>query len=844
MTDPSQTARDTAELAARQEAVADFQRRWYRFARQWRRASEESQEAGEAQVLRALEEGLAPVIDRDPSPPPIDVQLNAACAVITASGFLDAEDYLAEHHLTLGVDPVRHFVEQGWLDLRAPSLRFDLWSYWSTHLDPTDDQVNPLVHYLLVGRQAGLAPLPTRAPLRPAVRPAGTPSRVCLFAAYDRDGLIDDYVIDYLTELSRHADVYYLADGMLESGELAKLAEITRGAWSVPHAAYDFGSFSMLARDLVGWDVLDGYDEVILANDSCYLLRPLDDVFARMDDRACDWWSLQATSMEHQESYDGDDEPIPLAEAKERFVGPRKWTDVRYLHLSSYFLVFRRPVISDPGFRFRLDTVSSQTDKMLVVHKYEVGISRYLMDEGFDFDTFLPDLYAFHPLYSRQVFELIELGFPLIKRNYLGENPMHVLDLDAWPQRLLEVAPDAPIAMIEANIARVSPADRLHEAYGVHLDDEGRRIIPPRAVWGGALRKIDRETPTFGHWWAFCASQSTGRLDPGLRAVFEQVRHDPSIRKVVLTGSRNLDDDLAGEHVDVLPMNTVDGQRLLVRCGRVLVDQEPNLAVQLPLAAVRHDFLHPGIGLPFVARPVRPDGEWRKLKAMAVVSQADALARAASDGDLQLRKMWATGLPRHDLMVNGQLPADLAAAEATLRERVGDRRFVVWWADGGAQHTPDEIDRIEAWASAHDVVIGVREPRVERADAWTRTFRSEVIGLGARTLAWSTLIHRVADVVVTDTAPEAFDALVVGTRLIRYAAPAGADDDALGAVFEGDGWPPVAHAADTDALLEHLQVAADQGFAKHSVADRPGVVPLDGNASWRFTQRLRGLNLS
>ena len=63
---------------------------------------------------------------------------------------------------------------------------------------------------------------------------------------------------------------------------------------------------------------------------------------------------------------------------------------MRYLHLSSYFLVFRRPVLDDPGFRWRLDHVAGQVDKMLVIHKYEVGISRYLTDSGFDFDTFIP----------------------------------------------------------------------------------------------------------------------------------------------------------------------------------------------------------------------------------------------------------------------------------------------------------------------------------------------------------------------------------------------------------------------------------------------------------------------
>ncbi|MEO5661953.1 MAG: rhamnan synthesis F family protein [Nocardioides sp.] len=854
MTDSTQTARDADELAARQETVRDFQRRWNRFARQWRKASQESQAAGEEMVRTALAQGLAPVTDRDPAPPPLDVQLNAACAVVAASGYFDAEEYAEEHRLRLGVEPVRHFVEQGWLDLRAPSLRFDLWSYWATHLDPTATQVNPLLHYLLVGRHAGLAPIPDQSPLRSPTRLEGTPKRVCLFAAYDRDGLIDDYVVDYLTELARHADVYYLADGVLEPGEREKIAGITKGAWSVPHAAYDFGSFSMLARDLVGWDVFDGYDEVILANDSCYLLRPLDEVFERMDARACDWWSLQLTSMEHGEAYDGDDDPIPLAEAKDRFLGPRKWNDVNYLHLSSYFLVYRRPVISDPGFRFRLDTVSGQRDKMLVVHKYEVGISRYLMDAGFDFDTFIPDLYAFHPLYSHQVFELIERGFPLIKRNFLGENSMHVLDVDAWPERLRAVAPDAPVEQIAANIARVSPGDRLHEAYGVHLDDAGRRIVPPRAVWGNALRKLDVESPGFGHWWAFLTNHATGRLDPGLRAVFEQVRHDPSIRKIVLTGPRPLDDDLAGEHVTVLPANTVDGQRLLVRSGRILVDAEPNLAVKLPLAPARHDFIHAGLGLPLLPHAVsaHPDGEWRKLKAMAVVSQADALVRAAADPDLDLRKMWDTGLPRHDFLLADRLPADLAAEESRLRERIGDRALVVWWVRDACHHTPEEIARIVAWAREHDVAVGIRESRVERVDGWLRAFTEDehdhgIVSLNARTSPWTSLIHRVADAVVTDHAPEAFDALVLGTPLIRYAASRADSTDVAGgrvsAVFEGDGWPSVAHAGDTDALLAHLHAAADDGFAKRTVGDRPGVVPLDGQASWRFAQRLRELDL-
>ena len=95
--------------------------------------------------------------------------------------------------------------------------------------------------------------------------------------------------------------------------------------------------------------------------------------------------------------------------------------------------------------------------------------------------------------------------------------------------------------------------------------------------------------------------------------------------------------------------------------------------MKLPLAPTRHDFIHAGLGLPVVphSSSVHPEGEWRKLKAMAVASQADALVRAAADPDLELGQMWATGLPRHDFLLAERLPADLAAEEDRLREEFG-----------------------------------------------------------------------------------------------------------------------------------------------------------------------------
>ena len=828
-------------LDQRRAEVADFRRRWFRFVRRWRAASRRDLDEAATILATALAEGLPPIGDADPAPPPDAVQVACARAVVAASGFIDADDYAVQHRLRHGTDPIRHFVDEGWRSLRTPSLRFDLWSYWVEHLDPTDDSVNPLLHYLLRGRHDGLEPLPTPVGLRPAAALTGTPRRACLFAGYDRDGLVDDTVVAYLTELSRHADVFYLADGVLEPGELDKLADVTRGAWSIPHGAYDFGSFSLLARDLVGWERLAAYDEVVLANDSCYLLRELDGVFAEMDTRACDWWSLQATSMEHDESYISDDSPIPLAEAKQRFIGPRHWTDDRFLHLSSYFLAFRRPVLDDPGFRWRLDTVTRQEEKRLVIHKYEVGISRHLLDAGFDFDTLLPDLWAFHPLYGRHFFELVEQGFPLVKRNYLGENPRHVAGLEQWEERLRPLVPDAPFAAMRAHLERVTSPAMLREAYVARIDNDGRRRIPVRATQGFGLRRLDRETPSFEHWWAFPVSAS-GRLDPGMRAVLDEVRDDPSLHKVVLTRGRPLDDldAVLGERVSVLPMDTPDGQAALVRCGLMLGESTPDVTYPFSFPRSRHTYVHLGLGLPVVPGPSDPDADWARLAGLAVCSPGEAVVRVAGARDLDLDRTWLTGLPRHDHLVLARelLPVDVRAAEERLRDRLDGRPLVVWWARGPARALPSGL---AAWAREHDVVVGVREHHVDRPDGWTQAMVGQdlphLIGLSDRAVSSSTLVHRVASVVVTDDDPHALDALVTGVPLLRMTGASTSGHPV--AALPDEGWDRPVECADADALLEALTSLATDGFPRRAVSLPTGAAPLDGGAARRFVHRLR-----
>ncbi len=151
------------DLETGRRRCADFQQRWRAFVVRWERADRADPGRARRLVEGALAEGLpAPQTEKQPDRGAL---LRCAMAVVRESGAFDEAGYVAANRsVTRRVDPLLHFVDEGWRDLRAPSLDFDLWWYWCSYLDPTAEDVNPLLHHLLVGRREGLAPVPGPPP--------------------------------------------------------------------------------------------------------------------------------------------------------------------------------------------------------------------------------------------------------------------------------------------------------------------------------------------------------------------------------------------------------------------------------------------------------------------------------------------------------------------------------------------------------------------------------------------------------------------------------------------------------------------------------------------------------
>jgi lipopolysaccharide biosynthesis protein len=233
--------------------------------------------------------------------------------------------------------------------------------------------------------------------------------RVVVYAHYDAGGRIRRYVHHFLGELRRVCDeLWFVSTAELAPAELATVAPVCAQAWIRPNAGYDFGMW----QDALSRLQLDDVDELVLTNSSVFApVHPLAALFRRMDAVDADLWAAT-------ENY--DETP----------------------HLQSYFLVFRRRVLTSRAFAQFWQGVLPYRDKQQVIRSYELGLSRFLVEQGFVLKpaVSLAELFSVEgrspfcaPLFRaagnptcRFPAELIARGLPFVKVETLRDNPFGV----------------------------------------------------------------------------------------------------------------------------------------------------------------------------------------------------------------------------------------------------------------------------------------------------------------------------------------------------------------------------------------------------------------------------------
>lgn len=176
-------------------------------------------------------------------------------------------------------------------------------------------------------------------------------STVAIFASYDQNGVVHDYVLAYLRYLRQVCDqILFIADNQSTPSEKKKLDGLADFVLFQKHGEYDFGSYKRgyLKAQELGW--LQDAEELVLCNDSCFCVDSLEPIFEKMRLQETDFWGM-TKSVE---------------------VCP---------HLQSFFLVFKKNVFSSSLFRDYLLSVTKQ-EYWDVVLKYETPLLQYLENRG------------------------------------------------------------------------------------------------------------------------------------------------------------------------------------------------------------------------------------------------------------------------------------------------------------------------------------------------------------------------------------------------------------------------------------------------------------------------------
>jgi lipopolysaccharide biosynthesis protein len=175
-------------------------------------------------------------------------------------------------------------------------------------------------------------------------------NRICIFAHYDRDNTIDDYVIYYLESLKTVASkLIFVTTSKIDPNDL-RLKALCDEVIVRDNTGYDFVSWK---KGLDGISDLSDFDELIICNDSVYgPLYPLNPIFEKMTSHDCDFWGMTQSN------------------------------DIAF-HLQSYFLVFKKKVIYSKPFMDFWKTMQIEKDKKEIIRKYEVGLTQTLVSAGF-----------------------------------------------------------------------------------------------------------------------------------------------------------------------------------------------------------------------------------------------------------------------------------------------------------------------------------------------------------------------------------------------------------------------------------------------------------------------------
>ncbi|MDD2218443.1 MAG: rhamnan synthesis F family protein [Eubacteriales bacterium] len=242
--------------------------------------------------------------------------------------------------------------------------------------------------------------------------------RLGIFVFYDKDGIVDDYVIYLLNDMMENLDRLVIAvNGKLNSEGRTKFEKITQDIFVRDNDGLDAAAYRQSMVEYCGWDEISKYDETVLFNDTFYgPFYPFSEIFTFMNDKDIDFWGM----TEHYKT------PVSFKHNKNGFY-PQ--------HIQSYFIVIRRKIASSYEFKKYWNEMPYYHSFDEVVQNHEVMFTQHFVDKGFkcgvyidtedwqEYETDNINYYTFAPytLIKRKKYNIIK------RKNFVLQQGHHLL---------------------------------------------------------------------------------------------------------------------------------------------------------------------------------------------------------------------------------------------------------------------------------------------------------------------------------------------------------------------------------------------------------------------------------
>lgn len=286
--------------------------------------------------------------------------------------------------------------------------------------------------------------------------------RLGIFIFYDRDNIVDDYVLYLLNDIcSNFSHLTIISNSQLQETEKQKLEKFSEDIIIRENAGLDAGALYSYFNSNQDYQ---NYDEVVCFNDTFFgPLYSFKNVFDEMDQRDVDFWGL-ALGHRQRDGY---------GIMKEGYIPE---------HIQTFFIAFRKKVLLSDAFinywkNYDYENMQTFYD---VVTKHELRFTKYLHENGFSYDSYIKDTNAsenFKENYnnynynsSTQIIQdhalyLKRKNFVTSKKDFLYLTDSNDLNVS---YEYIKNHTNYDVGLIWKNILRLYNLSDIHETFGLY----------------------------------------------------------------------------------------------------------------------------------------------------------------------------------------------------------------------------------------------------------------------------------------------------------------------------------------------------------------------------------------